>query len=98
MEVEDEGEVMIETLDVEEDHEEETDKADELPEEDYTGKCLGMFFSEYTDSTLAPAFIEGPSRLPQHHKFTFSVPPPPSMATITPLTPSTLPQSALPTL
>ena len=46
MEVEDEGEVMIETLDVEEDHEEETDEADELPEEDYTGKCLGMFFSE----------------------------------------------------
>ena len=46
MEVEDEGEVMIETLDVEEDHEEETDEADELSEEDYTGKCLGMFFSE----------------------------------------------------
>ena len=38
MEVEDEGEVMIETLDVEEDHKEKTDKADELPEEDYTGK------------------------------------------------------------
>ena len=46
MEVEDEGEVMIETLEVEEDHEEETNKADELPEEDYTSKCLGMFFSE----------------------------------------------------
>ena len=46
MEVEDEGEVMIEILEVEEDHEEETDEADELPEEDYAGKCLGMFFSE----------------------------------------------------
>ena len=46
MEVEDEREVMIEILEVEEDHEEETDEADELPEEDYTGKCLGMFFSE----------------------------------------------------
>ena len=46
MEVEDEGEVMIETLEDDEDHEEETDKADELPEEDYTGMCLGMSFSE----------------------------------------------------
>ena len=44
MEVEDEGEVMIETLDVEEDHEEETDEADELPEEDYTSKYLGTLF------------------------------------------------------
>ena len=46
MEVEDEGEVMIEILEVEEEHEEETDKADELPEEDYTSKYLGIFFSE----------------------------------------------------
>ena len=46
MEVEDEGEVMIEMLEVEEDHEEETDEADKLPEEDYTGMCLGMSFSE----------------------------------------------------
>ena len=46
MEVEDEGEVMIEMLEVEEDHKEETDEADELPEEDYTGKCLRIFFSE----------------------------------------------------
>ena len=46
MEVEDEGEVMIETLEDDEDHEEETDEADKLPEKDYTSKCLGMFFSE----------------------------------------------------
>ena len=46
VEVEDEGEVMIEILEVEEEHEEETDEADELPEEDYTSKYLGIFFSE----------------------------------------------------
>ena len=46
MAVEDEGEVMIEILEVEEEHEEETDEADELPEEDYTSKYLGIFFSE----------------------------------------------------
>ena len=46
MEVEDEGEVMIEILEVEEEHEEETDEADELPEEDYTSKYHGLFFSE----------------------------------------------------
>ena len=46
MEIEDEGEVTIETLPAEEEHEEETDEADELPEEDYTSKYLGIFFSE----------------------------------------------------
>ena len=44
MEVDDEGEVMIEILEIEEDHEEETDEADKLPEEDYAGKCLRIFF------------------------------------------------------
>ena len=44
MEIEDEGEVTIETLPAEEEHEEETDEADELPEEDYTSKHLGTLF------------------------------------------------------
>ena len=44
MEIEDEGEVTIETLPAEEEHEEETDEADKLPEEDYTGKYLGTLF------------------------------------------------------
>ena len=44
MEIEDEGEVTIETLLAEEEHEEETDEADKLPEEDYTSKHLGTLF------------------------------------------------------
>ena len=44
MEIEDEGEVTIETLPAEEEHEEETDEADESPGEDYTSKYLGTLF------------------------------------------------------